>query len=136
LLYYAYPKKDHDDFTELRVSGSWKWVTVGLDWTVQSEIEKTPEGYGNFIKDDLHYYANVDFELPMNCELGLGIGYYDFTKPGPTEAGLQQDYTHLGAKVSRTAGDFGTFSFGLDYADEKANGDSKARPVVSWIKQF
>jgi uncharacterized protein (TIGR02001 family) len=124
-IYYAYPDGRDLDFAELGASGTWKWVTLGLAYTVYSEAEDAV-----FAEGDLYYYAGLDFALPYEFGLGLRGGYYDFDY---NDGG--NDYGHWGVTISREAGDFGTFSLNYDQVGRDTY-DNDPQLWVGWLKEF
>jgi len=135
ILYYAYPDSDDANFTELALSGSYKWFSAGLNYTVQSDVDDTDAGAEAFIEGDMYYFAGVSFEVAPTWTLGGTIGYYDFEDDGVADADLS--YTHYQLDIGKSAGDFGDFTFSVSKADEEANGgDDDLKVFVSWAKTF
>jgi len=133
LAHYMYPDSTDADFTELALSASLSMFTVGANYTVQSEVAK---GAGSpFIKGDLYYYASASFDLSDGYGIGGTVGRYTFDEDGLGGANL--DYTHAQIDVTKSAGDFGDFTFSLSKAGKSANGGDKDPKVfVSWAKSF
>ena len=136
LAHYMYPDTDDADFTELALSGSFKWFTVGLNYTVSSDIDDAAGSAEAFIEDDIYYYASAGFEVAPTWSLGLTIGSYQFDDDG--EAGADFDYTHWQADIGKSAGDFGDFTFSLGKVDDDNNftADDDLKVFVSWSKSF
>jgi uncharacterized protein (TIGR02001 family) len=132
VFHYMYPDIANADFTEIGASASYSMFTIGANYTVQSEVTKAP---GNaFLEGDLYYYASASFDLPENFGIGGTIGHYSFDQ----DAGVL-DYTHGQVDVTKSAGDFGDFTFSLSKAGKSAvlNGnDTDVRVFVSWAKTF
>ncbi len=138
LAHYMYPLTDDADFTELYVSGSYEMFTVGLAYTVSSDIDDTAGNDGMFLEGDLYYYASAAFDLGNDFGLGVTVGQYTFDDDGV--AGTDLDYGHYQVAVTKAAGDFGDFTFAIDKndIDGVTNGkeDDDARVSVSWSKSF
>lgn len=134
LIYYAYPLADDANFLELGLSGSWNFLTVGLNYTLDGEAaEPSP-----FIEGDVYYYANASFELSQGFSVGGTIGSYNYDNPG---AGVDDNYVHYRLDLTKSAGDLGDFTFAIDVNDmdgEYPPGKSADDPRVSlsWTKSF
>jgi uncharacterized protein (TIGR02001 family) len=130
-IYYAYPDGNDSNFWELGLSGSWRMVTVGLQYTLDGEADSPAP----FTDGDLYYYGSLDFELPMDFGIGATLGYYDFD-----DFGDEADYTHWALSLSKSAGDFGTFSLNYEQNDggddEIVAADDDAKFWVGWLKEF
>jgi uncharacterized protein (TIGR02001 family) len=135
LFHYMYPDSDDANFTEIGLSGSFKWFSAGLNYTFNSDVEDVA-GEGNAFQDgDLYYYAGVGFDLQDGWSIGGTIGHYTFDDDG--DGGDSLDYTHYQLDVGKSAGDFGDFTFSVSKADEEANGgDDDMKVFVSWGKSF
>ena len=134
-IYYAYPDGRDSDFAEIGASGTWKWFTLGLAYTVYGENDG-----GLFDDGDLYYHGSFESDpLQWGLTFGARIGYYDF-RHDEVETGVVLDpagnvvgittesanYWHYGASISKDAGDFGTFSFNWDQNNgEKRDLDRK-----------
>lgn len=124
LIQYIYPNFSNSDFTEAYGSLSYGPVTAGLAYTVSGE-----NNGGAFDDGDLYYYVSASTDLGDGWGLGGTIGHYDFDNAG---AG---DYSHGQVDVSKSAGDFGDFTFSISKAGKKT-GNSDIIPMVSWSKSF
>jgi uncharacterized protein (TIGR02001 family) len=136
LYYYMYPDSDDVNFLELGVSGTYSYFTLGLNYTLDGEAS----GDAPFQEGDIYYYGAVNIPLPQDFSVGLTVGYYDFDKDwyedsdGDIGSG---DYTHYLLTLSKSAGDWGTFSLNVSFADEEANGgDDDPKVFVGWLKTF
>jgi uncharacterized protein (TIGR02001 family) len=127
-IYYYYTNTDDADFSEIYGSLSWKWLSGGINYTVDGQA---PEG-SQFVQGDIYYFASAAFDLEtVTPELnGWGVaftvGYYDF------DVNNDVDYTQLQMDVTKSAGDFGDFTLTLaneDYTDDTSF-------AVSWSKTF
>lgn len=130
-IYYAYPDASDDaNFWELGASGSWKMVKVGLQYTLDGEVDDGP-----FTGGDWYVYGSLNFDLPQEFAVGGTLGYYDFT-----DTGSEGDYTHWLVSLSKDAGDFGTFSLNYEQNDGGKNEivatDDDAKFWVGWSKEF
>ncbi|OHY82877.1 TorF family putative porin [Marinobacter sp. AC-23] len=112
-VYYAYPDApDSIDFGEIYGELSYGIGSVGLAYTTNSDVS----GEGLFVQGDIYYYAAVEVPLENNFSAGLLVGYYDFTDDKKGSVG-EASYGHAAASVTKDAGDFGSFSVNLEYAD-------------------
>lgn len=131
VFHYMYPDIKNADFTELGLSLSYSMVTVGANYTIQSQVTKAP---GNaFLKGDLYYYASASFDLPKDFSIGGTVGHYSFDQDANV-----LDYSHAQVDLTKSAGDFGDFTFSVSKAGKSAlNGnDTDMRVFVSWAKTF
>jgi uncharacterized protein (TIGR02001 family) len=143
-IYIAYPDGRDSDFAELGLSGSFKWFTLGLQYTVYGQNDG-----GLYDDGDLYYYGGADFALPYDFGLSFRLGYYDFrhdegeaikySANGTPYIGTESyDYWNYGASISKEAGEFGTFSLNWDQnSGETALGyDDDPKVWVGWLKEF
>lgn len=137
-VYYAYPDApDSIDFGELYGELSYGVTAIGIAYTVNSDVN----GEGLFASGDIYYYASVDVPLQDDYSVGALLGYYDFTDDKTLSVG-EASYAHASANISKDAGDFGAFSFNLEYADidqESALGSVNAddpKVWMGWSKTF
>ncbi len=117
-IYYAYPDGDNLDFWEIGGSVGYKWVSAGLQYTIDKDAGDS---------GDVYYWGGLSFDLPQSFGLGLTLGHYDL------EDGDDGDYTHWQLSLSKDAGDFGTFA--LNYDDTDID-DADAVLSVGWSKTF
>jgi uncharacterized protein (TIGR02001 family) len=143
-IYYAYPDGRDSDFAEIGLSGSWKWFTLGLAYTVYGENDGGP-----FDDGDWYFYGGGEFALPYDFGFSVRAGYYDFRYDDEdvlradangnlylkTES---YDYWHWGATISKDAGDFGTFSLNYDQngGEQDLGYDVDPKIWVGWNKEF
>lgn len=133
LLYYAYPDGRDLDFSEIDASATYKWLTTGISYTFYGQADQAKGVFDNqalYIQGDVYYHASLNFELPYKVGLTLRGGYYDFRY---NDGG--NDYGHVGAALSRAAGDFGTFSLNYDQV-LRDNYDEDPKLWVGWNKSF
>jgi uncharacterized protein (TIGR02001 family) len=143
-IYIAYPDGRDSDFAELGLSGSYKWFTLGVQYTVYGENDG-----GLYDDGDIYYYGGADFALPYDFGFSLRAGYYDFrhdegevTKIAangtPYLTTESYDYWNFGASISREAGDFGTFSLNWDQnnGEQILGYDNDPKIWVGWNKEF
>ncbi len=130
LIYYTYDEDDDANFLELALSGSWQFLSAGLNYTVSSDVEDTAAAE-TFIEGDLYYYAGVNFDLPEDFAVGFTIGSYSFEDDGVNNADF--DYTHYQADLTKSAGDFGDVTLSLSDTDID---DDDMKFLVSWSKSF
>ena len=112
---------------------SWGWITGTVAYTFWAELD----GQGPFNDGDLYYNAAVDF--PWEYEgftLSAFVGHYSFDSDGDNS--LELNYTHWGAGITKDAGDFGSFSFNYEQADDDDSvaGEDNANFWVGWSKGF
>lgn len=135
-LHYTYPSLDNADYGEVYGSLSYKWFTAGVAYTVNTDVNKTPANAELFIPGDIYYYVNGSFDLGNDWSLGGTVGYYDFKDDGV--AGADASYAHGQIDLTKSAGDYGDFTFSLSVAEKApysgATGD--VVPIVSWSKSF
>ena len=131
LIYYYYPDSAYDDsnFSEIYASGSYKWFEAGLAYTIWGD---QPDD-APFSDGDIYYYAAVSFDVAESWSLGATIGHYDFDVDKSMYGDV--DYTHGQLDVTKSAGDFGDFTFTVSKADEES-GDDDTKFLVAWSKTF
>jgi uncharacterized protein (TIGR02001 family) len=144
LIYYTYSEDADSNFLELGLSGSFKFITAGVNYTLSSDIDDTKEEAEGFIEGDLYYYVSAGFDLPQDFSIGLTVGAYTFEDDGVNETDL--DYTHYQVDLTKSAGDYGDVTLSLsdtdleDGEDEEGNEipgeDADLRFFVSWSKSF
>jgi len=140
-IYYAYPDGRDADFAEVGLSGTYKWFTLGAAYTVYGENDG-----GLFDDGDWYFYGSAEFSLPYDIGFGVRGGYYDFrfddVPVGVDAAGNtiteSADYWSYGATISKSAGDFGTFSLNWDQnsGNQKVGYDPDPKFWVGWNKEF
>ncbi|CRI64659.1 conserved exported hypothetical protein [Thiocapsa sp. KS1] len=132
-IYYAYPDGRDLDYAEIGGSSTWKWLTLGLAYTVYGQADDAPgvpSGEALYVEGDWYYYGSLEFALPYDFGLGVRGGYYDFDY---NDGG--NDYGHWGLTISREAGDFGTFSLNYDQVGRDTYNDDP-QFWVGWLKEF
>lgn len=127
LIYYTYDADDDANFLELGLSGSWQFLSVGLNYTLDGEADDDTSA---FVEGDLYYYGGVSFDLPQDFAVGATIGSYSFENDG---VGAVEDYTHYQVDLSKSAGDFGDVTLSLSDTDIN---DDDVKFLVSWSKSF
>lgn len=144
-IYYAYPDGRDSDFWDIGASGTYKWFTLGLSYTVYGQNDG-----GLWDDGDLYYFGSFDYDdLPYGLGISARGGYYDFRHDtgvvGSTwvnSAWVDEtdsyDYWHYGASVSKDAGDFGSFSLNWDQNSGKSSlgYDTDPKFWVGWNKEF
>ncbi|WP_018404590.1 TorF family putative porin [Marinobacter gelidimuriae] len=116
-VYYAYPDAPDDiDFGEVYGELSYGLISAGLAYTTNSDVS----GNGLFVEGDIYYYASLDVPLEDDYSFGLVVGFYDFKDDKEASVG-KASYGHVSGNVTKDAGDFGTFSVNLEYADIDAS---------------
>ncbi|NBC48610.1 MAG: hypothetical protein GVY22_11580 [Gammaproteobacteria bacterium] len=144
-IYYAYPDGRESDFAELSLSGTFKWFTLGVAYTVYGENDD-----GLFDDGDLYYFGGADFALPYDFGLSLRAGYYQFENDDVVVGSITDasgnvidltesaNYWNFGASITRDAGDFGTFGLNWDQnnGDQEVGYDTDPKIWVSWSKEF
>ncbi|WP_018175165.1 MULTISPECIES: TorF family putative porin [unclassified Thioalkalivibrio] len=130
-LYYAYPDARDDsgslsaDFGEVYGEVSFDTGPVGLyagmAYVVNDSSDSALE------KKDMYYYAGLDIPFMDVYSAGFLVGRTNFD-----DSDLD-NYTHYTASLTRDAGDWGEFSFNLEYVDES---DEDVGAWVGWTKTF
>lgn len=139
LSYFAYPDGKDSDLAEVGASGSWDFLTLGLAYTFYGQATEPAA----FRDGDLYYYGNLGFDLPVNFRLSGTLGYYNFNDLDKDEG----DYMHWQVSLSKSAGDFGTFSLNYDQNDggtyvvdtkeyEVVAKDDDPKISIGWKKTF
>lgn len=141
VIHYAYPDSDDANFTELALGVSYAMFSAGIHYTIDSEVDDTTAGAELFIEGDLYYYVGASFEVAPTWTIGATVGYYDFEDDGV--AGTDLSYSHVQLDVTKSAGDFGDFTFSVSKAGDEANidgatgnPDDDIKVFVSWAKTF
>jgi uncharacterized protein (TIGR02001 family) len=127
VIYYAYPSFANSDFTEIYGSLSYSYFSAGLSYTVNGESG------GQYDDGDLYSFVSGSFDLSDGWSVGATVGHYSFDKVNGV------DYSHAQLDVSKSAGDFGDFTFSLSNIFDQDNGagyDVDVVPFVSWSKSF
>ncbi|OOZ43135.1 TorF family putative porin [Solemya elarraichensis gill symbiont] len=121
VISYIYPSDDYEDsnFTELYLNLSYGPVSGGIAYTVAAD--RSDHG-------DLYYWASAGFEPAESWNISATVGHYDF------EDNL--DYSHGQVDVTKSAGEFGDFTFTISQAEENPFDDDDLKVVVSWSKSF
>jgi len=131
LIYYAYPDSDDVNFLELTGSLSYGMFSGGLAYTIDGEADEGP-----FTDGDIYGWLGVSFDLAETWSAGLTVGHYWFDDDGDACCG-DLDYSHVQGDITKSAGDWGDFTFSVSYADEEANGgDDDPKVFISWAKSF
>jgi uncharacterized protein (TIGR02001 family) len=127
LIYYTYDPDDDANFLELALSGSWKFLSAGLNYTLDGEAD---DDTGAFVSGDLYYYGAFSYDLPQDFNIGLTLGRYDFENDGVGEI---ENYGYYQVDLGKSAGDYGDVT--LSYSDTNMDDDS-GKVFVSWAKTF
>ncbi len=138
----TYPQLKDWDFTEVGVSGSYSYFTLGLNTTVSSTVEDVAGQADAFIEGDMYYYLSAEVPMTDDLTFGATFGSYMFDDDG--EGGAASDdinYTHYQLAVTKSAGDFGdvTMAYDKNDMDDDDTTDYKedsGRFSVSWSKSF
>lgn len=136
---YTYPQLENADFTEVGLSGSYSFLTVGLSSTVSSDVEDVDGQADAFIEGDMYYYVSIDYPLANDYSFGATYGSYNFDDDG--DGGEEIDYTHYQLSVTKSAGDFGDVTLAYDQNDmdddeTTSYKEDSGRISVSWTKSF
>jgi len=140
VITYQYPVEPQINFTELYVSGSYKVLTLALNYTVDAASghnpETNPNSLGIIAEGDLYAFAGLDFETKVG-DFSLYAGSYmfdndgkDFSATGGATVGAI-DYVHYGASWGK-----GDFTFSVDKNDIEDPVLDKVRFTVMWSKDF
>lgn len=136
VIYYAYPNGGDINFTEIYGSVSYSLFTVGVNYTIDSEVNDTAAG-GEFALDgDVYYFLGASYEVMPTWTLGGTIGVYDFEDDG--QAGVDMNYTHYQLDITKSAGDYGDFTLSVSGVDDQnvVTVESDAKVFVTWGKTF
>jgi uncharacterized protein (TIGR02001 family) len=134
----TYPQLKKWDFTEVGVSGSYSFFTVGLNRTISSSVDDTA-GAEVFIEGDMYYYVSASAPVAGDLSVGATFGSYKFQDDGVGGAAL--DYNHYQLSVTKSAGDFGDVTLAYDKNDMDNDPatdykEDSGRISVSWAKSF
>ncbi len=130
-LYYAYPDARDDsgslsaDFGEVYGEVSFDTGPVGLYTGMAYVVNDSRDSA--LEKKDMYYYAGLDIPFMDVYSAGFLVGRTNFD-----DSDLD-NYTHYTASLARDAGDWGEFSFNLEYVDES---DEDVGAWVGWTKTF
>ncbi len=127
LIYYTYDQDDDANFLELGLSGDWKMLSAGLNYTLNGDADNDTSKY---VSGDLYYFLGLGFDLPQEFAVGLTFGGYSYENDG---VGGIEDYTHFLVDLSKSAGDFGDVTLSLTDTDQD---DDDPKFFVSWSKTF
>ncbi len=138
LTYYTYTADEDVNFAELGLSGSYKMLSFGLDYTISSEVDDT-DAAEQYIDGDMHYYVGASFDLAQDYSVGITVGQYAFEDDGVDNADF--DFTYYQIDLSKSVGEFGdvTLSVSDTNLDDNSNvggEDGDMRFFVSWAKSF
>jgi len=134
LIYYMYDSDDDANFLEAALSGSWKFLSAGVNYTLDGDADDDTSA---FVDGDIYYYGGASYDLPEDFSVSLTVGRYSFEnndEPGVTS------YNNVLLSLSKSAGDYGDVTLSvsdtdLDDADDP-NEDDDMRFSVSWSKTF
>lgn len=129
LIYYYYPTSgfEDSDFVELSLTGSWKFLEAGIAYTVNGQADDDAP----FSDGDLYYHIGASFDVAETWSVAGTYGYYDFDVPNSSDV----NYGHIQLDVTKSAGDWGDFTFTVSKAD-KESGNDDVKFVASWAKSF
>ncbi len=143
-IYYAYPGGKDLNFAEVGGSLGYKWFKLGVDYTVYGENEG-----GLYDQGDWYFSGAFTYdELPYGLSFSLRAGYTDYKNSDITfvetlndvdiERSANADYWNYGASISKTAGEFGTFSLNWDQnnGEENVGFNNDPKFWVGWLKTF
>ena len=130
LIYYYYPTTGYEDsdFTEISLSGSWKFLEAGLAYTINGDADSDAP----FSDGDIYYHIAASFDVAETWSVAGTYGYYDFDT---AKAQGDVDYGHVQLDVTKAAGDWGDFTFTVSKAD-KESGNDDVKFIASWGKSF
>ncbi|MEN8214018.1 MAG: TorF family putative porin [Pseudomonadota bacterium] len=134
LIYYYYPATgfEDSDFLELAVSGSWKWLSAGINYTLTGDADSAAP----FSDGDIYYHIGASVDFADSWSAGVTVGHYDFDTSSAWEDLFGDgDYTHVQGDLTKSAGEWGDFTLTVSWAEEES-GDDDTKFVVSWTKSF
>ncbi|HBH36543.1 MAG TPA: hypothetical protein DDW45_09490 [Gammaproteobacteria bacterium] len=135
LIYYYYPSTGYEDsnFFELAVSGSWKWFSAGINYTLTGDADSGAP----FSSGDIYYHISASYEFAESWSIGGTVGYYDFDTSGAWEAANGDgDYAHGQIDLTKSAGEWGDFTLTVSTAEEGSLSSDDTKVAVSWSKTF
>ncbi|WP_026279134.1 MULTISPECIES: TorF family putative porin [unclassified Thioalkalivibrio] len=130
-IYYAYPDARDDtgslsaDFGEIYGEVSFDTGVVGLYGGMAYVVHDSDDSA--LEDDDMYFYAGLDVPFMDVYSAGFLVGRTSFDDSNA------ENYTHYTASLTRDAGDWGEFSFNLEYVDET---DEDLGAWVGWSKTF
>lgn len=130
-IYYAYPDaRDATgslsaDFGEIYGEVSFDTGVVGLYGGMAYVVHDSDDSA--LEDDDMYFYAGLDVPFMDVYSAGFLVGRTSF------DDSSLENYTHYTASLTRDAGDWGEFSFNLEYEDEF---DKDVGAWVGWSKTF
>ncbi len=135
-LLYAYPELNDSNYGEIYGSLSYEWITAGVAYTINSEVNETAAGADTFVEGDIYYYVSASYPLQNDWSVGATVGWYDFDDDGV--AGADASYTHAQLDVTKSTDNFGEFTFSVSWAEDApaTGGTGDVLPFVSWSKSF
>lgn len=135
-LLYTFPELDDANYGEVVGSVSYQWFTAGIGYTLNSEVDESAATQDLFVENDLYYFASVGVPLENGWSVGGTVGYYDFDEDG--FGGVEASYLHGQVDISKSAGEFGDFTFSLSVTEDvpAAGATGDLLPYVSWTKTF
>ena len=124
---YVYTSSAGANFWELAASGSWRFITIGYNYTVDGEADSSTDA---FVEDDYYYYLSLGTALPQGFGVSATAGHYEFENVS--------GYNHYQLDITKDAGDFGEFTLTGYKAESSAGGTNgnDIQAVVSWGKTF
>jgi len=132
---YLYPDSRDSNFHELATSVSYGLFSAGANFTFASDVDDTAAGAEGFIDGDIYLYSGLSYDISDTWSAGFTLGYYMFEDDGV--GGAELDYVHGQLDLTKSAGNYGDFTFSLSAAEEEANGgDDDLKVFVSWAKGF
>ncbi len=148
VIHYYYPISGYENsnFTELGLTGTWKFLEAGINWTINGQAANGAP----FDTGDIYYHLGASFEVMKGWTVGATVGRYDFKTSNAWDAannhGASPDYTHFQIDLTKSAGDWGDFTFSVSQANTNfksgaasnywTNATDDAKFVVSWSKTF
>ena len=139
--YYHYPEaKDlfgtGISFGEIYGSITYQWVTFGIYYIANSQINDDPANDEIYIKGDLYYHFDGNWKLNDDWTLTASVGKQLFGDDGVNGAEYNYNTFLFGfTKATKDKGDF-TFSIAKSsHAIDLAN-DDNLMPFISWKQYF
>jgi len=140
VITYQYPITPEINFTEVYASGTYKVLTLAINYTVDAASghnpDINPDSSGIIAEGDIYAFGSLDFETKAG-DFSLYAGSYmfdndskDFSASGGATVG-EIDYVHYGASWGK-----GDFTFSVDKNDIEDPVLDKVRFTVMWSKDF
>lgn len=107
LIYYYYIGVMEANGLEVKLSGTWKGATLGVNYLTNDVA------WGN--SGDMYWTLGYDFSLPKDFTLGATLGYYIYEKSGKYVAPSRQDPDNAAATLDAKSSAFRHLTLSLSH---------------------